>query len=198
MARINLLPWREQVRHKQKTEYFAYIGIVALSMLVIAWLIGQFIDSKIRHQESRNLFLTQQIEILDTQIQEIRELQAKIDEITIRMSLIEQLQVSRNLTTTLLAELARAVPSGISLSSVERRENNITIHGVSESNNRLSSFMRAIDASDVFADPELSSIVSNLSSNIALSDFELSIQISSKYTIETDENGNPVTAGSSL
>ncbi|MEM0910093.1 MAG: PilN domain-containing protein [Pseudomonadota bacterium] len=195
MARINLLPWRDQVRQKQKNQYFSYLGGVALVTLAIAWIVGQFIDAQIRHQQSRNLFLTQQIEILDTQIQEIRDLQTKIEEITIRMSLIEQLQVSRNLTTTLLAELARAVPNGISLSSVTRKENDITILGVSESNNRLSAFMRAIDGSEVFSDPELSSIVSNLTSNIALSDFELSVKISSEFTIETDENGNPIPAG---
>ncbi len=197
MARINLLPWREQVRQKQKAQYFGYLGGVALVSLGVIWMVGQFIDGKIRNQQSRNLFLTQQIEILDAQIEEIRDLQTKIDEITIRMSLIEQLQVSRNLTTTLLAELARAVPTGISLKSIEREDDNIKILGVSESNNRLSAFMRAIDASEVFSDPELSSIVSNLSRNIALSDFELSVNISSAFTITTDENGNPVSAGNS-
>lgn len=185
MAKINLLPWREALRQRQKQQYLASLGGVAILTFGLFWIAGQFIDQQIRNQQSRNLYLTQQIEILDSQISEIKRIREKKTEIAIRMSLIEQLQVSRNLTPILFEEIAKSVPSGISLNSMSRKGNHIKIVGISESNNRLSSFMRALDESKVFIQPELSSIVADTSAANAVSDFELSMKISPEFASST-------------
>ncbi|GLR72318.1 PilN domain-containing protein [Agaribacter marinus] len=181
MAQINLLPWRESLRQTQKKQYIISLGLVAVSIFVLFWLAGQFIEQQIRNQKSRNNYLTQQIQVLDTQIAEIKTIKDKKDEIALRMSLIEQLQVSRNLAPILFEELANTVPPGISFNTLSRSGNNIKIVGVSESNNRLSDFMRALDESKVFVEAELSSIVADASAANAISDFELSMKVSAAF-----------------
>ncbi|MGB3725068.1 MAG: PilN domain-containing protein [Glaciecola sp.] len=188
MAKINLLPWREGLRQTQKKQYIGSLIGVSMGVFVLFWVIGQIYDHHIRNQNSRNNYLKQQIEVLDREISQIQEINAAKDAISIRMALIEQLQVSKNLTPIIFDELARIVPDGVSFSNMSRIDNQIKIVGVSESNNRLSAFIRALDNSDVFIDPVLSSIVADKSGNNAISDYELRFSISPQFgPAEIDE-----------
>ena len=181
MAQINLLPWRESLRQTQKQHYILSLAGVSIAVFILFWIAGQVIDQQIRYQNSRNNYLNQQIEVLDRQINQIKEINAAKDEITLRMSLIEQLQVSRNLTPIIFDELARLVPAGVSFVSMSRSGNQIMIVGTSESNNRLSAFMRALEDSNVFVNAVLSSIIADKSGAIAVSDFELTFSVSPQY-----------------
>ncbi|MFT6269338.1 MAG: type IV pilus assembly protein PilN [Alphaproteobacteria bacterium] len=181
MAKINLLPWRESLRQTQKKHYIGSLVAVSVSVFILFWIAGQIIDQQVRNQNSRNNYLTQQIEVLDRQIMQIKEISEAKDAIGLRMALIEQLQVSKNLTPILFDELAKILPPGVSFETMSRTDNQIKITGMSESNNRLSSFMRALDVSKVFVNAELSSIVADKSGLNAVSDFDLTFSISPKY-----------------
>ena len=181
MAKINLLPWRESLRQTQKQHYIMSLAGVSVLVFIVFYFAGQIIDQQIRNQNSRNNYLNQRISVLDSQINEIKEINAAKDEITLRMSLIEQLQVSRNLTPIIFDELARLVPEGVSFATMSRSANQIKIVGMSESNNRLSAFMRALESSKVFVNPVLSSIIADKSGVIAVSDFELTFSVSPQY-----------------
>jgi type IV pilus assembly protein PilN len=181
MAKINLLPWRESLRQTQKQQYLISLGILAIAVFGLFWLIGQIIDQQIRNQNARNTYLTQELAVLDQQINEIQRIKEAKEEIVLRMSLIEQLQVSRNVTPVLFEELARTLPAGVSFNSLSRKDNNLKIIGISESNNRLSAFVRSLEQSDVFINPVLSSIVADASTSNAISDFELTLSLSPRY-----------------
>lgn len=181
MAKINLLPWRESLRQTQKKQYIGSLIFVSVAVFVVFWVAGQIIDQQIRNQNSRNNYLNQQIQVLDRQIEQIKEISQAKDAIGLRMALIEQLQVSKNLTPILFDELAKLVPAGVSFETMSRTDNQLRITGMSDSNNRLSSFMRALDESDVFVDAVLSSIVADKSGLNAVSDFELTFSISPQY-----------------
>jgi type IV pilus assembly protein PilN len=181
MAKINLLPWRESLRQTQKKHYIGSLVFVSVAVFVVFWVVGQIIDQQVRNQNSRNNYLKQQIEVLDRQIAQIKEISKAKDAIGLRMALIEQLQVSKNLTPILFDELVKLVPAGVSFEGMSRTGNNLRITGMSDSNNRLSSFMRALEESEVFVDPVLSSIVADKSGINAVSDFELTFSISPKY-----------------
>jgi type IV pilus assembly protein PilN len=181
MAKINLLPWRESLRQTQKKQYIGSLLFVSVAVFIVFWVVGQIIDQQVRNQNSRNNYLKQQIEVLDRQMAQIREISKAKDAIGLRMALIEQLQVSKNLTPILFDELVKLVPAGVSFEGMSRTGNNLRITGMSDSNNRLSSFMRALEESEVFVDPVLSSIVADKSGINAVSDFELTFSISPKY-----------------
>lgn len=194
MAHINLLPWRESLRQQQKQQYLSLLLGVGLMMLAIAWLASAIFDQLIASQEGRNQYLEQQISILDAQISQIKDINDSKKAIEQRMALIEQLQTSRNVAPIILDELVKLVPPGISFRQLSRKQNNIEITGVSESNNRLADFMRRLDNSEVFINAELSSIVADTSANAAVSDFKLTFVISEKVAPRVQEENSETNA----
>ena len=188
MSHINLLPWRESLRQQQKKEFLTLLFAVALFVVIIVWLVGMLIDSQIANQNQRNGFMEGQILVLDAQIEKIKHIKESKNAIEQRMALIEQLQTSRNVAPIVLDELARMVPQGISFRSFSRIDNVIEVSGVSESNNRLSSFMRRLEESKVFGNGELSSIVADTSATDAVSDFKLTFVIDSSVAHDFSEN----------
>ena len=74
-------------------------------------------------------------------------------------------------------ELAKLVPPGVAFETMTRTNNRIEIEGVSDSNNRLSDFMRALENSKVFVAAELSTIKSDSSTARAISNFTLTFSI---------------------
>ncbi|AEA96666.1 PilN domain-containing protein [Alteromonas mediterranea] len=177
MAHVNLLPWREKQRQHQKQQYLAGLLAVAAIVGLIFWFIGQAIDQQINNQNSRNQYLEREIAILDAQIGEIKTVKEKKSAIEQRMALIEQLQASRNIAPIVFDELAKLVPPGVAFETMTRTNNRIEIEGVSDSNNRLSDFMRALENSKVFVAAELSTIKSDSSTARAISNFTLTFSI---------------------
>ena len=76
MARINLLPWREERRKLRQNEFYAILGGAVLTgvlaVVAILWSYGSRIDA----QNARNEYLKQEIAALDVKIKEIETLEA--------------------------------------------------------------------------------------------------------------------------
>ncbi len=178
MAHINLLPWREAQRAQQKKQYILTLVMVVLVMLAINWLVASFINQLITNQTQRNQFLEGQIAILDGEISKIRDIKDSKKAVEQRMGLIEQLQASRNAAPHIMDELAKILPPGVSFQTMTRSGNRIEILGVSESNNRLSEFMRRLEQSKVFTNGVLSSITADEKRTESLSDFKLTFNVS--------------------
>ncbi|WP_282145926.1 PilN domain-containing protein [Alteromonas stellipolaris] len=190
MAHVNLLPWREQQRQHQKQQYLMALVAVAAIMGLIFWFIGQAIDQQINHQNSRNQFLEREIGLLDAQIADIKNIKESKNAIEQRMALIEQLQASRNVAAIIFDELAKTVPVGVTFQSMKRIGNKLQIEGISDSNNRLSDFMRSLDNSDVFVGAELSSIKADTNASRAISTFTLTFMVSDSVSpLKQDAEG---------
>ncbi|WP_100642695.1 PilN domain-containing protein [Alteromonas facilis] len=178
MAHINLLPWREKQRQAQKQQYLGVLFVTAVFVGLVFWFVGAFIDQQISQQNARNDYLSAEIRTLDAQIQKIKTIKDAKLAIEQRMALIEQLQTSRNIAPRVFDELARIVPPGVAFRTMTRTGNRIDIDGISDSNNRLSDFMRRLETSDVFTNGVLSSIVADTTSSEAVSEFKLTFSIS--------------------
>jgi type IV pilus assembly protein PilN len=54
MARINLLPWREEARRERQRQFmYSLMGTLVLGAILIL-IVGLFFDQRISHQEARN------------------------------------------------------------------------------------------------------------------------------------------------
>jgi type IV pilus assembly protein PilN len=129
----------------------------------------------IDHQEARNQFLGEQIAILDREIQEITELDAKKQALLARMNVIQQLQRSRPEIVHLFDELVTTIPAGVYLTSVKHKGEQLDLSGLAESNARVSAYMRNIDASDWLTDPRLDVIQAEEKERERLSRFTLQV-----------------------
>ena len=188
MPRINLLPWREELR-KQRQKNF---GIAAAAAVALAagtvWYTHAYFNGEIDQQRRRNQFLNKEIKAMDDQIAEIQELEATRDRLIARMQIIDQLQRSRPEVVHLFDELVRTLPDGVSLNSIRQTGNRLLIKGVAQSSTRVSNYMRNLDASPWFRDPGLNIIqVVGGTGSDAISEFTLVVtQVTSEDDAEAD------------
>lgn len=155
MARINLLPWREELRKQKKREFGMAAGGSVVVMIGVVFLAHMHINGLVAHQQSRNQYLKQQISAVEAKIKEIRDLEKQRQQLIDRMRVIEQLQRNRPEVVHLFQELVELTPDGLFLESLEQKDAIITVRGKAQSNARVSSLMRALDKSNWFAKPRL-------------------------------------------
>lgn len=160
MAKINLLPWREEKRAEQTRQFVTMLGLSAFMTAAILLLVHVNIAGQISHQEFRNGILDKEIIRLDLALKEIRDLENTKQELLSRMEVIQSLQRRRPQVVHLFDEFVRTLPEGIHLTKITQRGKDLIINGIAESNGRVSAYMRNIDASDWMATPKLTVIES--------------------------------------
>ena len=84
MARINLLPWREEARRERQRQFlYSLIGTLVLGAVLVL-LVGAFFDQRISDQESRNQRIQVEINRLEKRIERIAELERTRDRLISR------------------------------------------------------------------------------------------------------------------
>lgn len=187
MPHINLLPWRQQQRQASQKRFLALIGSLVFVAFFSMYMLGGIYSSMRDGQDIKNAYLNTEIALLDKQIREINELNTKKENLQQRMKLIEELQSNRNLGTQLIDEIARIVPAGIYLTSLERKGKMLKLVGRSESNNRLSSMLRNVESSYLLEKPTLQGIVAGEQQARLLSDFTMQFYIKAYEDINEAE-----------
>jgi type IV pilus assembly protein PilN len=168
-----------------------------MTMLVLSIILGAAIvglihvqmNSKIDYQTSRNQFLSNEISKLDNEIAEIRELQKVRKSLIERMEVIQDLQASRPSIVHLFTDLVTTVPNGVYLKSLQQNNNSLKLTGEAESNARVSSYMRNLNASDWLKDPNLDVIEIEDKKVTRISSFILTVKQTSPNAEEESKMG---------
>ena len=138
MARINLLPWRENLRKKRQRDF----GVAAfLSVLLVAVACGGvhfYVNNLIDNQVKRNKFLEKEIAAMDRKIKEIKELEKTKAKLIARMNVIQDLQSSRPLVVHLIDEMVNTIPEGAFLTKLRQKGSKLSLQGRAQSNARVS------------------------------------------------------------
>lgn len=158
MARINLLPWRAEQRKQRQQEFMGMLGVAAAAAALVSFLIIMYYNAQIDGQNNHNQYLQDQIALVDAQIQEIEELDKKKASLLKRKEVIEQLQSSRSQMVHLFDELVRTIPDGVKLGTLSQNGAQLTMTGSAQSNARVSTYMRNLEASGWMTQPLLSVI----------------------------------------
>ena len=177
MIRINLLPHREEERKALRQQFFALSGLISVLAILIVVMVHGVISGYIGQQESKNEFLKKEIAALDKEIDEIKRLKEQTNALLSRKGVIESLQGSRAETVQLFNELARQVPAGIYLKSLKQAGNKINIAGYAQSNARVSTLMRNLEASPLLEKPDLVEIKAITQGNRRYAEFNLNVII---------------------
>lgn len=172
---INLLDWRQARRERRKQEFIASMG---LALVVAAAVVGGsylVVDGELQYQQSRNEFLNAQIREMDQKIKEIQELERVRANLIARMRVIEELQASRTASVHFFDELVNTLPEGVYLTGFKQTGQQVVLDGVAESNGRISTYMKNLDASAWFADPRLVVIKTNEANRTRRGQFQLRV-----------------------
>ena len=137
MARINLLPWREQLREERKRHFLMAMAGVVVGAIAIIFLADRFIGNAIDIQTARNAHLQSEIVLLDQRIKSISELKARRKQLLERMKTIQDLQGNRPIIGRIFDQMARTLPDGVYFTDVKMTDKNIAIAGAAETNNRV-------------------------------------------------------------
>ena len=173
--RINLLPWREQLREEKKQEFLNILVGVLLLAGVIVFAVDRYYNNAIDNQTARNNFLRGEISVLEERIAEIKLLQQKRNELLSRMKVIQELQGNRPIIVRVFDELARQLAAKVFFTSVEMSGQGLEIEGVAESNNRISNQLRNFSDSEWFGGPNVTAINADANFGPQASQFEMTV-----------------------
>ncbi|WP_367380206.1 PilN domain-containing protein [Stenotrophomonas cyclobalanopsidis] len=158
MARINLLPWRAERRKQRQREFGVMLGMAALGGLLLSLLIWFYYDMQVSGQQERNAYLQTEIDKVKKQNEEIKRLDEQKSRLLARKAVIEQLQAKRSQMVHLFDALVRTIPDGVVLTALTQDGDMLTLEGRTQSNARVSAYMRNLEVSGWMTNPELSII----------------------------------------
>jgi len=161
MARINLLPWREDRRKDQQKQFLSVLVLSVILVGLIIVVIHLQIARAVGVQNSRNDFLNKEIVKVEEQIKEINNLARERKRLQDRIDIIQQLQRNRPEIVHLFDEISKVLPDGVYLTKLVQKGRGLEIEGVAQSNARVSAFMRNLDSSAWLTDPALKIIESD-------------------------------------
>ena len=159
MAKINLLPWRDELREQRKKQFIAMcvgVAILGLVAVMLAWL---YFDHKLSDQEQANQLITSTNQTLDSQLKTLDGLQERRNAIIERMKLIQGLESQRPVTVHLIDELVRVVPSSMYITKFNRTGDKFTIEGRAESPNTVAELLRGMEVSPWFRNAFMNSFL---------------------------------------
>lgn len=154
-ARINLLPHREERRKRARQHFYVLAGGTSVIGILIVVAVHGFYAARIETQIDRNRFLKSENTKLDKEIAEIQKLKDEIQALLARKQVIETLQTDRATTVHMLEQLVRQMPEGVYLKSVAQKGMRVNLAGYAQSNARVSTLMRNIEASPWLGNPGL-------------------------------------------
>ena len=155
-----------------------------MSFLIVSWYSG-----RISSQTGRNEYLRGEITKVDGQIKEIEELDKKKGKLLARKEVIEQLQANRSQMVHLFDSLVRTIPDGVTLTSIKQEGEILTLGGRSQSNARVSTYMRNLEGSGWMTGPDLN-IIEAKAGNAGLPyEFNLKVKLANPNAPK-DEDGD--------
>jgi type IV pilus assembly protein PilN len=145
--------------------------------IVLVFLAGAVFDQKIKHQQYRNELVNKEIRKLEGRIKRIDELERTRARLISRKQVIERLQASRAMTVELLDKLAKSIPVGVTLTSMRQQGTILVLTGTSQSNARVSAYLKELDKNDLFLNPQLDFVRSAANPVTATEPYQFSIKV---------------------
>ena len=191
MARINLLPWRAERRKQRQKEFMTMLGATALGAVLLSFLIVNYYSRQIDGENTRISFVKDRIAEVDKQIKEIEELDQKKSKLLARKEVIEELQSNRSQMVHLFDSLVRTIPDGVTLTAIKQEGDILTLNGRSQSNARVSTYMRNLEGSGWMTNPDLNIIEAKEGNPGLPYEFNLKVKLANPNAPK-DEDGDAV------
>lgn len=161
MIAINLLDWRSKYIKIQNTRFYVVTGAVIV-ICSIATLSTLFIINGMNSIVNEDItYLGSELVSVEGKIKDIKDLQEQKSILLSRRQVIESLQSNRSLAVIIFDNLIRAVPDGVVLVSLARKDTELTLSGNSDSNYSITVFMENMQKLSWVKDAKLTEIKTN-------------------------------------
>lgn len=162
MARINLLPWRKELRERKNKEFNVLMAAVAGVAGVLVLMVFTFFNTELSNQQAANDRIDQENKQLDVALKSIETLEAQREQMLSQMKVIQDLQGRRSIPVRVWDDLARAVPKDMYLLNIKRVGELITITGQANSANDVARLVRNVDGSEWLGESAVVNIKSKI------------------------------------
>jgi len=197
MRKINLLPWREELRREAQRNFLIMLALAGLLAAGCVFAVNRYFEAQISNQNERNAFLRTEITKLDRKIARIEQLDETRSRLLERKRVIEDLQANRTLMVRLFDQLVRTVPTGIRLLNARQVGEQITLRGTSQSQARVSTYLRNIESAGVLHEPRLRIIEAETADTDSTMPFmfELTATVAPPETVDEDARQDAAEGG---
>ncbi len=172
MTRINLLPWRDELRKQRQEQFIVGVAASAILAVVILFAIQMYLDGRIAEQQDKKRIVIAKTAELTLITAKIKDIQAKNLILQNKREAIQALQKSRPEIVHFVDEIAKVTPEGVFLTQLKQTDSQVILEGKTQSNARVSAFMRNVEASHWLVEPTLN-IIMGTNKNSQLSNFTL-------------------------
>ena len=155
MIRLNLLPVREL---NAETSRRRELMVAAISLAVTTIiLLGAYVYQTMQLSNLSNELptLRKEVEVLNSKIKQIGDLEAKIKELRSKHKVIEDLRAQKIGPALVMDSLAAAIPSSLWLIEIKQTGAGLVINGLATDNQSVAEFIRSLSRSGHFKDVEL-------------------------------------------
>jgi type IV pilus assembly protein PilN len=187
MIRVNLLPHREIRRRRQQQQFFVMVGVMVFVGATIWFLVHTSLSARFDDHIGRNKYLQEEIVKLEKEIADIKKLKEMTASLLARKKVVETLQSNRAEVVHLLDELTRQLPDGIYLKGIKQQDSKVTINGFTQSQARVSTLMRNLDASPHLENANLIEIKAVPQASARVNEFTLNMNV--ERPKQEDEKG---------
>ena len=188
--RVNLLPHREIRRRRQQRQFLITLGAVVALGAAIWLMVHTSLAGSYENQLQRNQYLTAEIAKLDKEIEDIKKLKEMTAALLSRKKVVETLQANRSEVVHLLDELTRQLPEGIYLKGIKQTGNKVTINGFTQSQARVSTLMRNLEASPHLENANLVEIKAVTTPGSRVNEFILNVNVA-RASVEPEKGAKP-------
>lgn len=158
MTQVNLLPWREQARQKQKKLFGLAVLAAILAALFCVAMMHLYYVSLLKVEKKRIDYLQAELDKEQLALGEYnknKKLQLSVVE---ELNFIHSLRENNYDVVKLLNELVKIVPEGVSFNEISRTGSAIVVKGRAKSNLQITLLLKNIAASSLFKQPDLTEI----------------------------------------
>ena len=178
MIRINLLPIKE-IKKKLRLRHELFIfSLSFLGILVVVGIVSLGMTQKVSALQKEIQTLEDKRKSYGPILKEIDKLQKDKKLLETKLQTIESLKSDSQLTVRILDEIANRTPtSTMWLTALKVSATSLQLTGVALDNATIAQYMRALEASDYFAPPELANTSQTVVGGQKLKSFSLTLGI---------------------
>ncbi len=173
MIKINLLPYRDiEKKEKVVIQLIIMTSAMLMSLIIVAivhWQVVSYENMRLNEKEALN----NEIKELDKKLGQIDKIKEQKSEIERKLTVINDLNTRRIVTTELLYKVAEAIPDNVWLLSIQDKDKELSIEGEAQSASDVSNFMERLAKVGLFSKVNLITLDQTAKGNIKVIKFSL-------------------------
>lgn len=122
MSKINLLPWREEMKKKLNYLFFFNLGATFFLSSILIMFVNMYLDYRLEVENANVAYIDNAMKDVKNQVTEIQELQENKKQLIERMNVIQSLEADRTSIIKLLNTIPQIMPDNVYLVQLSRKE----------------------------------------------------------------------------